>query len=63
MKGPRGRNPEGNLRGKRGDTLVRTIEEQYHVDFGVRGDMRLDTLLEQEGAESLSKLLEKARRS
>jgi hypothetical protein len=62
MRGPRARNESGPLRAKRGDTLVGTIENQYGVDFGVRSDMRLDTLLEQTGAESLSELLHKAKR-
>ncbi len=61
MKGERARTKEGPLREKRGDTLVKTIEDQYHVDFGVRGDMHLDTLLEREGAKSLSDLLDKAK--
>ena len=29
MQGQRSRNDDGSLRQKRGDTLVRTIEEQY----------------------------------
>jgi len=62
MRGQRARTQQGSLREKRGDTLVRTIEEQYHVDFGVRGDMRLDTLLEHRNASSLSELLEKAKK-
>jgi hypothetical protein len=62
MKGERARTKEGPLREKRGDTLVKTIEDRYHVDFGVRGDMHLDTLLEREGAKSLSDLLDKTKR-
>lgn len=60
MAGPRGRNEDGQLRRKRGDTLVKTIEELHGVDLNARGDMRLDTLLKREGAESLSDVLEKA---
>lgn len=59
MRGPRSRNRGGQLRKKREDTHVKTIEELYHVDFNVRGDMHLGTLLEQEGVDSLSELLEK----
>ncbi|MBI4446897.1 MAG: hypothetical protein HY645_13450 [Acidobacteria bacterium] len=59
MKGPRSRNQDGQLREKRGDTHVKTIEEQYHRDFGVRDDMHLDTLLEREGVDSLNDLLQK----
>ncbi len=57
MLGDRSRNEHGPLRGKRGDTLVGTIESQYGVDFGVRSDMRLDTLLEKTGYVSLNNLL------
>jgi hypothetical protein len=57
MKGPRSRNEDGALRAKRRDTRVDTIEDLYGVDFGVRGDMQLGTLLEQTGAKSLSDLL------
>src|SRR5581483_1390379 len=38
-----------HYRGHQRDTEVGTIEEQYHVDFGARSDMHLDTLLEREG--------------
>ena len=62
MRGTRSRNPaSGRLRRKRGDTDVGTIEEQYGMDFGVRSDMNLGTLLKQRGAESLSELLEPER--
>lgn len=57
MKGPRSRNHNGELREKRGDTHVGTIEKKYGKDFGVRSDMHLDTLLKKEGANSLSKLI------
>ena len=57
MKGIRGRNNDGELRQKRGDTHIETIEEKYGIDFGVRGDMHLSTLLEQKKAESLNDLL------
>ncbi len=59
MKGHRSRNISGPLREKRGDTYVGTIEKQYGVNFGVRSDMHLDTLLEQQGYESLNDLLHK----
>ena len=45
MRGDRSRNPHGMLREKRGDTFVASIEKKYDRDFGVRGDMHLDTLL------------------
>jgi len=62
MKGQRARTRAGSLREKRGDTLVKTIEGQYHIDFGVRGDMHLDTLLKEQDAKSLAELLKKANR-
>jgi len=46
-----------NIRQKRGDTLVRTIEKKYGVDLGVRSDTKLHTVLKKSGAPSLSKLL------
>ena len=57
MRGYRSRNEDGQLRGKRSDTHVSTIEDQYDKDFGVRGDMHLGTLLNRTGAVSLSDLL------
>ncbi len=53
------RDADGEIRRKRGDTLVGTLREEYGPDFaaGVRADMRLDTLLEQSGADSLSDYL------
>lgn len=63
LRGPRSRNRGGELRQKRGDTHVGTIEEQYHVDFGVRSDMHLDTLRDRMGEDSISELVEKARSS
>ena len=57
MKGHRSRNEHGPLRGKRSDTLVSTIEDRYGMNFGVRGDMKLGTLLEKTGKASLNDLL------
>ena len=57
MEGCRSRNEIGLLRAKRGDTFVSTIEKQYDVDFGVRGNMHLDTLLELKGVNSLNDLI------
>jgi hypothetical protein len=54
------RDLDGEIRQKRGDTLVRTLRETYGPDFapGVRGDMRLDTLRERFG-DSLSHIIKK----
>jgi hypothetical protein len=53
------RDMDGEIRQKRGDTLVRTLRKAYGDDFapGVRSDMRLDTLRDRVGGESLSKIL------
>lgn len=50
----------GEIREKRGDTLVRTLRRDYGPGFapGVRGDMRLDTLRERTGL-SLHQLVKK----
>jgi len=58
MRGIRSRNESGPLRAKRGDTHVENIEKTYDRDFGVRGDMRLDTLLKQTGMASLNDLIQ-----
>jgi len=54
------RDMDGEIRQKRGDTLVGTLRKTYGEDFaaGVRSDTRLDTLREREGA-SLSKILKR----
>ena len=59
MKGYRSRNNDGELRKKRSDTHIETIEKIYSIDFGVRSDMHLDTLLKREGVSSLSELIER----
>jgi len=53
------RDQNGEIREKRGNTLVRTLRETYGPNFapGVRSDARLDTLRERAGGESLSKIL------
>jgi hypothetical protein len=57
----RSRDIDGEIRHKRGDTLVGTLRKTYGPDFapGVRSDTRLDTLRKRAGGESLSKLLKK----
>ena len=54
MKGHRSRNKNGELRDKRDDTLMRTIERQYKRNFDVRGDMKLGNFLKREGVDSLN---------
>ena len=57
MKGYRSRNEDGLLRKTRSDKHVETLENQYGVDFGVRGDMHLDTLLEKTNMASVNDLI------
>lgn len=57
MKGYRSRNEDGQLRKTRSDKHVETLENQYGVDFGVRGNMHLDTLLEKTGMDSVNDLI------
>jgi hypothetical protein len=57
MRGYRSRDESGQLRDKRDDTHMGTIERQYGRDFGVRSDMQLGNFLEQQGFNSLHELL------
>lgn len=61
MRGIRCRNESGPLRAKRGDTHIETVETQYGVDLGVRGDMHLETYLRREGLNSLNDLIHRKR--
>ena len=61
MHADRTRDDNGELRQKRGDTLVGNIEREYDVDFDVRSDMRLDTLRQRTGLTSIEDLLKSAR--
>lgn len=57
----RTRDNDGEIREKRGDTLVGTLRETYGQDFlpNFRSDTRLDTVRERVGVDSLSELLKK----
>jgi hypothetical protein len=57
MRGNRSSDKDGELRDKRDDTHVGTIEKEYDRDFGVRSDMELGTLLERTGKKSLHGLI------
>jgi hypothetical protein len=57
MKGMRSRNESGPLRATRGDKHVGTLEEQYGRDFGVKGDMHVDTLLDKLEYDSVNDLI------
>ena len=56
------RDNDGEIRQKRGDTLVRTLRKIYGPEFapGVRGDAKLETVRERSNGESLSKLVKDA---
>lgn len=57
MRGYRSRNHDGQLRDKRDDTHMGTIERQYDRDFGVRDDLQLGNFLKREGVNSLNDLI------
>lgn len=57
MKGERSRNNDGQLREKRGDTHIGTIEKKYNIDLNVRIDMHLDSYLEKNNINSLNDLI------
>ena len=57
MRGDRSRNQDGQLRDKRNDTHMGTIEQQYNRDFSVRSDMELGNFLQQNGIASLNDLV------
>lgn len=57
MRGIRSRNEDGQLRQKRSDTHVWTIEEKYWIDLWVRSDMHIWTYLEQNNINSLNDLI------
>jgi hypothetical protein len=63
MRGCRSRNDgSGLLRLKRGDTHAATIERQYGVDLGVRGDTHLETLRQITGETSIEGVIERLER-
>lgn len=57
------RNEDGTIRHKNGSAHIGTLRGIYGADFaaGRRPDMKLDTLLEESGAASLSQYLKKQR--
>lgn len=57
MRGDRARNKTGQLRDKRDDTHMGTIEKQYNRDFGVRSDMELGNFLKRHRIVSLNDLI------
>lgn len=57
MKGDRSRNQDGQLRDKRDDTHMGTIEKQYGRDFDVRSDKELGNYLKENNIASLNDLI------
>jgi len=57
----RHRDLNGEIRQKNGNTKVETLRKTYGDDFakGSRGDMKLDTLLDNSGVKSLSEYLKR----
>jgi hypothetical protein len=55
------RDLNGEIRQKNGNTRIDTLRKTYGEDFaqGHRGDMKLDTLLDNSGARSLSEYLKR----
>lgn len=58
MKGDRSRNQNGQLRDKRDDTHMGTIEKKYNRDFGVRSDKELGNYLKENNIASLNDLIQ-----
>jgi hypothetical protein len=54
----RSKNNNGQIRQKRWDTRIWTIEKKYWIDLWVRSDMKLSNYLDREGFGSLSKIIE-----
>lgn len=57
----RHRDANGEIRRKNGNTRIDSLRETYGDNFAkdFRGDMKLETLLERTGADSLSDYLKK----
>jgi hypothetical protein len=58
------RDENGQIRHKNGNTRVDTLRDTYGPNFapGVRGDMKLENLLDRSGAESLRQLIRRKAR-
>jgi hypothetical protein len=57
----RSRDLDGEIRRKNGTTRIGTLRKTYGQDFahGYRGDMKLDTLLDNSGVRTLSEYLKR----
>ena len=57
MRGYRSRNQNGQLRDKRDDTHIGTIEKQYGLNLNARSDMHLGNYLKKHNIKSLNDLV------
>ena len=57
--GKHSRNQDGRFRRERGDSLVKNLKKEYPQLKDINGNIRLDTLRERLGVDSLSKVLDK----
>jgi len=57
MRGCRSRNQDGELRDKRDDTHIGTIEKQYDINLNARSDMHLGNYLKEHNIKSLNDLI------
>ena len=64
MKGldNRSRDKSGEIHEKRGDTLIKNLQDDYPILNRFNGNMRLDTLRDKYDVETLEQLLRKLRR-
>ncbi|MNN44710.1 hypothetical protein D3C81_1590150 [compost metagenome] len=53
----RSRNENGRYRQKRGEALAGNLEKKYGSDFGVRSEVKLETLKRQDDSSSITQLL------
>ena len=53
----RSRNENGRYRQKRGDALAGNHEKKYGSGFGVRSELKLETLKKQNDSSSMTQLL------
>lgn len=49
-------------KGENKELLVKDIEKEYKMDFGVRGNMKLSTYLKKQGLPSLARALDRTYR-
>ncbi len=60
--GKHARTEAGRFRRERGDSLVKNLKKEYPQLKDINGNMKLETLRDRLGVDSLSKVLEKLER-